>query len=207
MGVAWASGINLYATIFMLGLLGSTGHITLPAELQVLTDPLVMFAAGFMYCIEFFADKTPGVDSGWDAIHTFIRIPAGAVLAMGVVGEVSPAAELAALLLGGALAATSHATKAGGRVLINASPEPFSNWAVSLAEDALVIAGLWTALQHPWVFLGGLVLFLALVLWLLPRLWRGIRRLATAIAARARPSGPRSGNAPPPVSTSSPRGA
>lgn len=207
MGVAWASGINLYATIFMLGLLGSTGHIALPAELEVLTDPLVMFAAGFMYSVEFFADKTPGVDTGWDAIHTFIRIPAGAVLAMGAVGEVSAAAGLAALLLGGALAATSHATKAGGRVLINASPEPFSNWAVSLAEDALVIAGLWTALQHPWVFLGGLVLFLALVLWLLPRLRRGSRRLAAAIAARARLSGPRSGSAPPLVSNSGPRGA
>ena len=101
MGVAWASGINLYAAIFMLGYLGMTGDITLPPDLQVLSDPLVLFAAGFMYCVEFFADKTPGVDTGWDAIHTFIRIPAGAVLAAGAVGDVSQAAQIAAGLVGG----------------------------------------------------------------------------------------------------------
>ncbi|MDZ7736706.1 MAG: DUF4126 domain-containing protein [Gammaproteobacteria bacterium] len=175
MGVAWASGINLYATVFMLGLLGSTGHIVLPPGLEVLTDPLVMFAAGLMYCVEFFADKTPGVDSGWDTIHTFIRIPAGAVLAMGAVGETSQAAELMAFLLGGGLAAGAHATKAGARVLINTSPEPFSNWATSLGEDALVIGGLWAALYHPVVFLVGLVIFVALMIWLLPKIWRGLR--------------------------------
>lgn len=175
MGVAWASGINLYATVFMLGLLGSTGHIVLPPGLEVLTDPLVMFSAGLMYCIEFFADKTPGVDSGWDTIHTFIRIPAGAVLAMGAVGETSQAAELMAFLLGGGLAAGAHATKAGARVLINTSPEPFSNWATSLGEDALVIGGLWAALYHPVVFLVGLVIFIALMIWLLPKIWRGLR--------------------------------
>lgn len=177
MGVAWASGINLYATVFMLGLLGSTGHIVLPPGLEVLTDPLVMFAAGLMYCVEFFADKTPGVDSGWDTIHTFIRIPAGAVLAMGAVGETSQAAELMAFLLGGGLAAGTHATKAGARVLINTSPEPFSNWATSLGEDALVIGGLWAALYHPVVFLVGLVIFVALMIWLLPKIWRGLRAL------------------------------
>lgn len=175
MGVAWASGINLYATVFMLGLLGSTGHIVLPPGLEVLTDPLVMFAAGLMYCVEFFADKTPGVDSGWDTIHTFIRIPAGAVLAMGAVGDTSQAAELMAFLLGGGLAAGAHATKAGARVLINTSPEPFSNWATSLGEDALVIGGLWAALYHPVVFLVGLVIFVALMIWLLPKIWRGLR--------------------------------
>ena len=89
MGAAWASGINLYATVFMLGYLGNSGHVALPPELMVVTDPLVMFAAGLMYCVEFFADKTPGVDTAWDSIHTFIRIPAGAVLAMGAVGETS----------------------------------------------------------------------------------------------------------------------
>lgn len=174
MGVAWASGINLYATVFMLGLLGSSGHIVLPPGLEVVTDPLVMFSAGLMYCVEFFADKTPGVDSGWDTIHTFIRIPAGAVLAMGAVGDTSQAAELMAFLLGGSLAAGAHATKAGSRVLINTSPEPFSNWATSLGEDALVIGGLWAALYHPVVFLIGLLLFIALMIWLLPKIWRGL---------------------------------
>lgn len=175
MGVAWASGINLYATVFMLGLLGRMGHIVLPPSLEVVMDPLVMFAAGLMYCVEFFADKTPGVDSGWDTIHTFIRIPAGAVLAMGAVGETSQAAQLMAFLLGGGLAAGVHATKAGTRVLINTSPEPFSNWATSLGEDALVIGGLWVALYHPVVFLVGLVIFIGLMIWLLPKIWRGLR--------------------------------
>lgn len=177
MGVAWASGINLYAAIFVLGYLNMTGNIQLPPDLQVLSDPLVLAAAGFMYVVEFFADKTPGVDTGWDAIHTFIRIPAGAVLAAGAIGDVSPAAELAAMIIGGTLAAGSHATKAGSRVLINASPEPFSNWAASIGEDVLVIVGLWTALHHPVLFLVVLAAFIAAMIWLLPKLWRGIKRV------------------------------
>jgi hypothetical protein len=156
MGVGWASGLNLYAAILTLGYLGTTGHIALPPDLQILTDPVVLFAAGIMYCIEFFVDKTPGADTGWDVVHTFIRIPAGAVLAAGAVGDVSQAAEIAAFLIGGTLAAGSHAVKAGSRVLINTTPEPFTNWAASLSEDLLVIGGLWTALHHPSVFLGGL---------------------------------------------------
>ena len=175
MGVAWASGINLYAAIFMLGFLGSTGHIVLPPDLQVLTDPLVMFAAGLMYCVEFFADKTPGVDSAWDTVHTFIRIPAGAVLAMGAVGDVSPAVELAAFILGGTLAAGTHATKTGTRILINTSPEPVSNWTASISEDLAVIAGLWAALNYPWLFIIAMVVFIIIMIWLLPRLWRAIK--------------------------------
>ena len=177
LGVAWASGINLYAAVFMLGYLGMTGNIQLPPDLMVLTDPLVLAAAGFMYCVEFFADKTPGVDSGWDAIHTFIRIPAGAILAAGAVGDVSPAAQLAAGLIGGAMAAGSHLTKSGTRVLINTSPEPVSNWLASITEDVAVIAGLWAALHHPVVFLVLLALFIVLMIWLLPRLWRAVRRI------------------------------
>lgn len=177
MGVAWASGINLYAAIFMLGYLGSTGHIVLPPDLEVLTDPLVMLAAGVMYCVEFFADKIPGVDSLWDSVHTFIRIPAGAILAMGAVGDTSPAIELVALLLGGALAASTHATKTGSRILINTSPEPVSNWAASITEDIGVIVGLWAALYHPWIFLLALLIFIILMIWLLPRLWLGIKRV------------------------------
>lgn len=177
MGAAWASGINLYATIFMLGYMGLTGNIVLPEELQVLTDPMVMGAAGIMYCVEFFADKVPGVDSGWDSLHTFIRIPAGAMLAATAVGDVTPAVELSAALLGGSLAAGSHATKAGSRLLINTSPEPVSNWGASIGEDLLVIGGLWTALNHPVLFLIALVLFIILMIWLLPRLWRLIKAL------------------------------
>ncbi len=181
MGVAWASGINLYAAVFMLGLLGSTGHITLPPDLEVLSDPLVMAAAGFMYCVEFFADKTPGVDTGWDAIHSFIRIPAGAILAMGAVGETSQAAQLAAFLIGGSLAAATYATKAGSRVIINTSPEPLSNWTASLSEDLIVIAGLWTALTYPWVFLVLLLVFILVMIWLLPKLWIAVKSVFTYI--------------------------
>jgi len=177
MGVAWASGINLYAAVFMLGLLNSMGHMTLPPDLQVLSDPLVMIAAGFMYLVEFTADKIPGVDTGWDGLHTFIRIPAGALLAAGAMGDVAPAAELAAALVGGSIAAGSHAFKAGSRVLINTSPEPVTNWTASVAEDIAVIGGLWAALNHPVWFLLGLALFILLLVWLLPKLWRGIKRV------------------------------
>ena len=138
LGAAWAAGINLYAAVLVLGLLGNAGYAELPPALQVLQDPLVIGVAGIMYFIEFFADKTPGVDSGWDAIHTFIRIPAGAVLAAGAAQafEVNQALELAAALVGGGVAATSHFTKAGSRLMINTSPEPVTNWAASLNRNS-----------------------------------------------------------------------
>ena len=177
MGAAWASGINLYATICMLGILGNTGHITLPESLLVLQDPLVIFAAGLMYCVEFIADKTPGVDTGWDAIHSFIRIPAGVILAAAAVGDVTPALAVAAGILGGTVSATSHMIKAGSRVLINTSPEPFSNWAASITEDVAVVGGLWTALHYPLFFLVFFLGFLVFAIWLLPKLWRGITLL------------------------------
>ncbi|MGR9114505.1 MAG: DUF4126 domain-containing protein, partial [Gammaproteobacteria bacterium] len=115
MGLAWASGINLYATLLTLGYLANTGNIDLPPDLQIVANPLVMTAAGLMYAIEFFADKVPGVDTGWDTLHTFIRIPAGAMLAAGAVGDLNPAVEVAAAIIGGGMAAGSHATKAGSR--------------------------------------------------------------------------------------------
>lgn len=183
MGAAWASGINLYATLFMLGYMGSTGNITLPAELEVVTNPMVMTAAGFMYCVEFFADKIPGVDSGWDTIHTFIRIPAGAMLAASSVGDVGPAMELTTALLGGTLAAGTHTTKAGSRLLINTSPEPVTNWTASIGEDLLVIGGLWAALNHPVLFIIGLVAFILLMIWLLPRLWRLVKAVFRKIGS------------------------
>lgn len=181
MGVAWASGINLYATLLTLGILGTTGDIVLPPGLEVLTNPLVIGAAGLMYAVEFFADKMPGVDTGWDVIHTFIRIPAGAVLAAGSIGELTPAAALAAAIVGGGLAAGTHATKAGTRVLINTSPEPFTNWAASITEDVAVIAGMWAALHHPVLFLALLLLFIILMIWLIPRLWGAIGKLIATL--------------------------
>ena len=190
LGASWAAGINLYAAILVLGLFNATGHVALPPDLQLLSDPLVLFGAGALYVVEFFADKTPGVDTGWDALHTFIRIPAGALLALGMSGAITVdeasrftahLIEGSALLGGGALAAASHATKAGTRVLINTSPEPFSNWIASVTEDVAVVGGLWTALNNPALFLGLLVLFLLLAAWLLPRIWQGIRRVARAI--------------------------
>ena len=181
MGAAWASGINLYAAILMLGLLGVSGNIALPENLLILQNPLVIGAAGIMYLAEFFADKTPGVDTGWDTIHTFVRIPAGALLAAGAVGDVNPAVAVAAGIMGGGIAAGSHAFKAGSRVLINTSPEPFTNWTASFLEDVAVIAGLWAALHHPVYFIIFFVLFIAMLVWLLPKLWRGIKTIFAAI--------------------------
>jgi hypothetical protein len=190
MGAAWAAGINLYAAIATLGILGATGNMTLPPDLQVLSDPLVIASACLMYAVEFFADKTPGVDTGWDTIHTFIRIPAGALLAAGAVGEMNPAVILAAALLGGTLAAGSHGLKAGSRLLINTSPEPFTNWTASIAEDILVIGGLWTAVHHPWLFLFLLVLFILIAIWMLPKIWRGLRMMASKIKQMLTPRQP-----------------
>jgi len=177
MGLAWASGINLYATLFTLGYLANTGNLDLPPDLQIVANPVVMGAAGLMYCVEFFADKIPGIDTGWDTIHTFIRIPAGAMLAAGAIGDMNPAIEIAAGILGGGLAAGTHATKAGSRVLINASPEPFSNWTASIGEDIVVIGGVWACLNHPIPFLIALVFFIALMIWLLPKIWKGVKKV------------------------------
>jgi hypothetical protein len=177
LGLAWASGLNLYAGLATLGILAATGQMTLPPDLEILGHPAVIAASVFMYCVEFVADKVPGVDTTWDTIHTFIRIPAGAVLALGAVGELDPAIQVAALIIGGGVAATTHTFKAGSRVLINTSPEPFSNWGASLVEDGLVIGGVTLAVLQPTAFLVLFVLFTALVIWLMPKIWRGIKSL------------------------------
>ncbi len=171
LGLGWASGINLYAAVAALGIAGATGYVDLPPELQAVQDPLVIGAAVLMYAVEFLADKTPGVDTAWDTIHTFIRIPAGALLAAGAVGDVAPALQISAGLVGGAMATGSHFTKASSRVLINTSPEPFSNWGASIGEDVLVLGGLWVMLSHPWLFVAAMIIFVALVIWLAPKLW------------------------------------
>ncbi|MDG5468172.1 DUF4126 domain-containing protein [Deltaproteobacteria bacterium IMCC39524] len=175
MGVAWASGINLYAAILVLGLLGLSGNVPLPETLQVLQNPIVIGVAGFMYCVEFFADKIQGVDSAWDTLHTFIRIPAGAVLAATAVGDVDPAIAISAALVGGGLTAGTHLAKTSTRLLVNTSPEPFSNIGASLVEDTVVVGGLLTALYYPFLFLLLLVAFVALMIWLLPILIRALK--------------------------------
>ena len=178
---AWASGINVYAVVLALGLLGSAGFMTLPPDLEIVMNPVVIAAAGLMYCVEFFADKTPGVDTAWDSIHTFVRIPVGAVLAAAALGELDPAIQLAAFIIGGGLAASSHAVKAGTRVMLNTSPEPVSNWTASITEDLIVIGGLWTALNHPLVFLVLMAIVIAFTIWFLPKLWRSIKQVGRSI--------------------------
>lgn len=203
-GAAWASGINLYAAMLVFGILGSTGSLALPNDLEILTHPLVMTAAGFMYCVEFFADKTPGVDTGWDVLHTFIRIPAGAAMAAAALGDLDPAVQAAAFIVGGGLAASSHAAKAGSRAMINTSPEPVTNWTASVSEDVLVIAGLWTALNYPVAFLCLLAVFLVALAWLLPKLYRALRRVYTRVRAfvSGQPDVPESSVHAPPVAVS-----
>ena len=173
--LGWASGIRLYAVLFIVGALGYLDWFDLPAHLRVLSHPLVLAASGFMLFVEFFADKIPGMDTLWDLAHTLVRIPAGAALAAGVFGDSPPAWTVAAAIVGGTLAAGSHFTKAGARMAINTSPEPFSNWAASFGEDLLVGVLIYLALAHPIVFLGVLAVLLALTVWLLPKVWRFLR--------------------------------
>jgi Domain of unknown function (DUF4126) len=182
-GSAWLSGINLYATVATLGLLARFHLVQLPGELGVLSQGWVLAAAGVLYLIEFLADKIPVVDSAWDAIHTFIRVPAGAVLAASAFAHFQPAVRVAALLAGGALAFGSHATKAGVRISANASPEPFSNILLSSAEDIFTIGLTALAAFHPVAILVVVLLFVLLLIWLGPRALRAIRRMLAQTAA------------------------
>jgi hypothetical protein len=175
--LAWASGLRLYMVVFAMGMAGYHGYVDLPKGLEVLQHPWVIGAAGFMVAMEFLADKVPAIDSAWDAIHTFIRIPAGALLAAGATGDNLTPLTIAAGILGGTITAGTHFTKAGGRAVINTSPEPFSNWGASFTEDALVMSGIWVALTHPLVFLVLLAIFLLLLAWLIPKVWRGVRTI------------------------------
>lgn len=180
-GLSWASGIRLYATLFIVGLLAKYGYITLPDSLQLLTHPMLIAISGLLMVIEFVADKIPYVDSVWDSLQTFIRIPAGAVLAMAAINSSDPMIATIAALLGGSLTGITHATKAGSRALINTSPEPVSNITTSLGEEGLLLGGGWLALIHPAVFLGVLGVFIVLMMWMLPKLWRGIRQVINRV--------------------------
>ncbi|PPC86951.1 MAG: hypothetical protein CTY37_04710 [Methylotenera sp.] len=174
-GLSWASGLRVYLTVFMVGALARYNVIHLPAGLDILSNPIVLVVAGVLCVIEFLADKIPYVDSAWDSIQTFIRIPAGALLAMGAINTSDPVIATITALLGGSLAGATHATKAGSRALINTSPEPVSNIAASFSEEGLLLTGGWLALMHPAVFIGLLLGFIVFMFWLLPKLWRGIK--------------------------------
>ena len=174
-GMAWASGLRLYAAVLAAGLLGRFGYLQLPETLRILENPWILGLSAALFFIEFLADKIPAVDSAWDSIQAFIRIPAGAVLA--------------ALLLGGTLTAGTQAAKSGSRALINTSPEPFSNITASLGEDALVAVGLWSAIKYPLLFMIALGLFILFLFWFLPRIFRGVRAVWAVLSGR-RSTGP-----------------
>jgi len=177
MGSAWLSGINLYATAVTLGLLQRFHFVTLPGQLDALSNGWVIGIAGSLYVVEFVADKIPVVDSTWDMVHTFIRVPAGAVLAFAAFGGADPAVRMIAMLLGGTVALTSHGAKAATRVAANTSPEPFSNIALSLMEDIFTISSSVLLAWVPVVILGVVVVFVAITLWLAPKVFRALRGL------------------------------
>ena len=179
--LGWASGIRLYLVLFAVGFVDRLGWVAMPDGLHALSHPLVLAASGLMVIVEFFADKVPWVDSIWDTVHTFIRVPAGALLAASAIGAIDghggAVGTLVAAILGGSLAAGAHLTKSSARALANTSPEPFSNIGLSLGEDLLVPGGLALAVLHPYVFFGLLALLAVLGVWLVPKIWRFLRRL------------------------------
>ena len=177
MGSAWLSGFNLYATIVTLGLLSRFHLVQLPGELNVVSRGWVIATAAILYLVEFLADKIPVVDSVWDAIHTFIRVPAGAVLAASAFADFSPTVRVAALLAGGTLALSSHGTKASVRMTANAIPEPFSNIFLSILEDVFTIVLAALAAFHPIVVLGIILVFILVLTWYAPKVLRAIRRM------------------------------
>lgn len=174
--LGFASGIRLYAVLLAVGLAGYAGWVALPPGLQVLANPWVIGAAAVLAAVELLADKIPAVDTLWDAVHTFIRIPAGGALAAAAIGADSATWNVIAALAGGSLAATSHFAKAGARAAVNTSPEPLSNLAVSTAEDVFALALLWLVLTYPWVAAAIVLVLVAVAAWLLPKLFRFVRR-------------------------------
>jgi hypothetical protein len=189
--LGWASGLRLYAVVFFTGMAGYLGWVELPSGLHVLQSPVMLGASGLMLFVEFFADKIPGVDSLWDAIHTVVRIPAGAALAASVFGSDQASWAMAAALMGGTLAATSHVAKATTRAAVNTSPEPFSNVAMSLLGDSVVPASLWLSWTHPMIFFVALAVALVVMLvitWLLAKFLRRIVRRVSGWFGAGQPS-------------------
>jgi hypothetical protein len=183
LGTAWTSGINLYATVSVLGLLQKFGATELPGGLDVLDNWWIIGVAGFLYLIEFFADKIPYVDSVWDVVHTFIRVPAGAIVAYAATNQMDESLAVIATLLGGTLAFSSHGTKAALRAGANLSPEPVSNWALSIVEDIIAFAGAILAVFAPVLIAVVLVIFAIFFLWFAPKVFRAVRKLFSGIRA------------------------
>jgi hypothetical protein len=180
-GAAWSSGINLYATVAAFGLLQHYGVAQLPGGLHVLDNWVVIGVALFMYAVEFVADKIPLVDTLWDAIHTFIRVPAGAIVSGMAASDLNPTVQIVALLVGGGLALSTHGTKATVRAAANTSPEPFSNWALSILEDVITISAAVLSVLSPVAILAVILVFLLLLIWILPKVVRRLRRMLTVV--------------------------
>jgi len=185
LGFSLAAGVNLYATVAILGLASHYHWVDLPVQFEVFDNPYIITAALVMYTIEFVADKIPWFDSAWDAVHTFIRPLGGALIALAAVGDAAPAIRTLAVLLGGTVAASSHLTKAGTRAVANTSPEPFSNWVLSLGEDGLVVGLALLTLSHPLIALAVALVLLVLIVLFARLLLRGVRRLFGRRAADA----------------------
>ena len=182
---AFASGVNLYATVAVAGLCSRYGLVTLPDQFRALNHPLVIAAALTMYVVEFVADKVPWVDTAWDAVHTVIRPVGGALVAIAALGDASPTTQALAALLGGSVAMTTHLTKAGTRAAVNVSPEPFTNWALSFSEDIFVVGLTWFAVQHPVIATAVAIVLLAIILAAGSFILRAVRR---RFARPARPT-------------------
>src|SRR5215203_1602988 len=182
LGSAWTSGINLYATVTVLGLLQKFGSTKLPGGLDVLDNWWIIGIAGFLYLVEFFADKIPYVDSVWDVIHTFIRVPAGVIVAYAATYQLDPGVYIPAALVGGGLAFSAHGTKAALRVGANLSPEPVSNWVLSIVEDIIAFVGTLLAVFAPVIIAIVLVLFTIFFVWFFPKILRALRRMFKAAA-------------------------
>ncbi|HZG54269.1 MAG TPA: DUF4126 domain-containing protein [Pyrinomonadaceae bacterium] len=180
LGTAWTSGINLYATVAVLGLLQHYKLAHLPGGLHVLDNRLIIGVALFLYTVEFFADKIPYVDTIWDAVHTFIRVPAGAVMAAAATSDINSSVQIIALLVGGGLALSTHGTKATLRAGANLSPEPLTNWSLSVLEDVVAIGAAALAVFSPIALLALILVFLLLLVWILPKVWRRVRRMLKA---------------------------
>ncbi len=181
-GLGWASGLRFYAVCFALGLLGRYEFVELPGQLSWLSHHWLLIASGVLCACEFIADKIPAFDSLWDALHTLVRGPGGALLAaLAVQGQTNEATQLLMALFAGGLTTLTHLSKASTRVAINHSPEPFSNFVVSASEDVASMGILWLAWQSPWLFCAALLVFVALVIWLLPKLWLFVKNLLIRI--------------------------
>jgi hypothetical protein len=181
MGSSWVSGINLYAGVATLGLLGRFAHLNLPGDLNIVTNWWVIGIAGALYVVEFFADKVPLLDSAWDALHTFIRVPAGAVLAAAAFGDFDKAVQVVAFLIGGGVALSSHGTKAATRAALNTSPEPVSNVTASLAEDVVAVGSITLAPFYPIIVIAIVIIAIAVSVILVPRIVRYLRSVRSRL--------------------------